>query len=360
MWLMVSKNTARRAVAVVVVVALVLSVFPGVAAAETRMGGSVIVAEGQTVDGLSVVAGSVVVRGTVDGNLEGVAGSVVIESSGTVTGDVSASAGNVHIAGEVQGTVQSGSGSIYLAETGRIGGSLEGGAGSVRIDGEIGGDARIGTDTLTLGESGSVGGDLRYGEDTEFVDEGGSVAGAIAVDSALGGGFDLPSPPAWLFSGYIMAVNLALGAMLLLAVPGFSERVGERVGDDPLRSAGVGLAALVGIPVALVVMAITIIGIPLSIAGAILFGLLAWVALLYGRIAIGTWALAQVDVENRWLALVVGIVGLGVVGQIPIFGGLVDLVTFLLGLGAIALVAVALRRGDDEETPEGEAERAVP
>ncbi len=256
-----SDSTARRAVALVVVVALVLSVFPGVAAAETRTGGTVIVEEGETVDDLRAVAGSVVIRGTVDGDLEGAAGSIVIESSGVVTGDLSASAGNVHIAGEVQGNVQTGSGSIYVARTATIGGSLEGGAGSVQINGQIASDVRVGAETLTLGESGSVGGDLRYGEDTEFVNEGGSVSGETAVDPSIESGFDFPTPPAWVFSGYLMAVNLALGAILLLAVPGFSRRVGETVGDKPLRSAGVGLLALIGIPVALVVAAITIVGI---------------------------------------------------------------------------------------------------
>ena len=342
------RATQRAAVALIAVV-VVMSLFSGVAAAETRAGGTVIVQEGETVDGLSAVAGTVVVRGTVDGNLEGAAGSVVIEQSGVVTGDLSIAAGSIQIAGQVQGDVEAGSGSILVARSGQIDGSLKGGAGSVRIEGAIGGDAQIGAASLTLAETGSIGGDLRYAEETRFVNNGGSVGGTIAVDPDLGGGFDLVDIPGWVFSGYAMAVNLAVGALLLIALPGFSRRVSDTGTTDPLRSGGAGLVALIGIPIGLILLAITIVGIPLTIVGAFLFVLLLWVSLIYGRITIGAWALKQVDVDNRWLALVVGVVGLGLLGQAPLIGGLIDLVTFLLGLGAITLVLVALRRGGSDE-----------
>lgn len=348
------KNSlARSALVLFLVLAVVVSVFPGVAAAETRAGGTVIVEEGETVDGLSAMAGTIIVRGTVDGNLEGVAGSVVIETSGVVTGDLSMSGGNIHVAGRVDGNAEVGSGSITIARGGEIGGTLRGGAGSVSIDGSVGGDAVIGAASITLGESGSVGGDLRYDEEATFVNRGGSVGGSIVADPNIGGETaSLPEIPGWVFSGYAMLVNLVLGAVLLLVVPGFSERVNDTVAGEPLKSTGVGVAGLIGTPIALVILAITIVGIPLTIAGALLFGLLVWVALIYGRIAVGAWALKQVDVGNRWLALVVGVVGLGLIGQVPIVGGLVSLVTFLLGLGAIALVLVTLRRsGGDGEAP---------
>lgn len=345
------QDAVRAGIVLVVVVGLVAGAFPGVAAAENRAGGTVIVEEGKTVDGLSAFGGTVIVRGTVDGDLDGIAGSVVIEQSGVVTGDLRTTAGSITIAGQVDGSVDVAAGSVTVAPSGTIGGDLNAGAGSVLLQGQVGGNARLGADSVRLGETATVGGDLRYDEETSFVNEGGTVGGSIIEDPDLGtGDFGLPAVPGWLFTGYAILVNLVLGAVLLAAVPGFSRRVEETVADEPAKAGGVGLLALIGVPIGLVLLAITIVGIPLTIAGAVAFGLLAWVALLYGRIAVAAWALRQGDVDNRWIALVVGIVGFGLLGRIPILGGLISLATFLVGLGAMVLVLVSLRRERREGT----------
>lgn len=346
------QQAVRGGIALLVAVAVIAGAFTGVAAAETRSGGTVVIEEGETVDGLSSFSGTVIVRGTVDGNLEGAAGSIVIEESGVVTGDVSATAGSITIAGEVNGNVDVGAGSFALAPTGTIDGDLNVGAGSIQLAGTVGGDATLGGDSIQLAETANIGGDVRYAEGADLDDDGATVGGSIVEDPDLGtGGFDLPTVPGWLFTGYAILVNLVLGAVLLAAMPGFSRRVDETVSAEPAKSAGVGVLAMLGIPVGLVLLAVTIIGIPLTLAGFVAFALLAWVALLYGRIAVAAWALRQAEVDNRWLALVVGIVGFGLLGQIPILGGLLSLATFLLGVGAIALVLVEMRResGDGEE-----------
>ncbi len=59
-------------------------------------------------------------------------------------------------------------------------------------------------------------------------------------------------------------------------------------------------------PIALIALAITVIGIPLSVIGSFLFALLVWVGVVYGRFAVAAWLLGLVGLENRWLALVVG------------------------------------------------------
>lgn len=349
----------RSALALIVLCAVTASGFAGVAAAETRTGGTVTVAAGETVDGLSVVAGTVVVSGTVDGNLEGAAGSIVIAPSGVVTGDVSAAAGSVRIDGRVDGSVDTGTSSVILSADGRIGGDLTAGAESVLIAGEIGGDAVLGAERVTLAQTGSVGGDLRYSPDGQFVDEGGAVGGAVVADSTIGGdGFGVFQFPNTLFTGYVMLVNLVLGAILLAVLPGFSGRVGTTVGEEPLRSAGFGVAALVGIPIGLALLAVTVVGIPLMLAGVFLYALLLWVGLVYGRFAVAVWLLGQFDVDNRWLALVVGIVGLGLLGQLPFVGWLLTLGTFLLGLGAVTSGIVRSLRGRRRGGTPGESHDA--
>lgn len=343
----------RRGVALLVTVALVANVFVGVAAAETRAGGTVTVEAGETVDGLTAFGGTVVVRGTVAGDLGGMAGSVVIEPSGVVTGDVAVTTGNLRIAGRVGGDVEAAAGSVTLEEGAVVAGSLRAGAGSVVVNGRVGGDAVLGTDSVTLGQTADVVGDLRYERGATFRDEGGTVGGAIVTETNLGvGGFTPIQLSGWLFTGYAIVVNLVVGAILLAVLPGFSRRVTRTVARQPIRSIGVGLGSMVAVPVGLLLVAVTIVGIPLAIVGVLSFAVVVWIALLYGRIAVAAWALGQADVDNRWLALVVGIVGFGLLGQIPILGGLLSLGAVLLGLGAIALSLWARRRELEGETGE--------
>jgi hypothetical protein len=93
----------------------------------------------------------------------------------------------------------------------------------------------------------------------------------------------------WVLGVYSFFVNLPLGALLLLAFPRFSRRVADSAFEGPGRAGAAGFMILVGVPVLLVLTAITIIGIPLAVVGAMVFGVLVWVGAVYGRIAVGTW-----------------------------------------------------------------------
>ncbi|MEF8774464.1 MAG: polymer-forming cytoskeletal protein [Halobacteriales archaeon] len=329
-----------------------LAVAPGVAAAEQRVGGSVVVGAGETVDGLDAVAGTIVVRGTVAGDLSATGGTVVVAESGVVEGDVSGAAGSIRIAGEVDGSVSAGAGSVYLTETGVVEGRFDVGAGDVVVAGRMGGAAVIGADSITVGPTARLEDGLRYDGDLDVAD-GASITGEVVRDESIGGagssivGVSVSSAAA---AVYGTLVNLVLGAFLLLVFPKTSQRVADAVADRPGRSGLYGIATLLLTPFLLLLVALTIVGIPLAIVGALLFGLTLWVSLVYGRFAVAAWALSKADLDNRWLALVVGVVGLGIVAAAPTVGGLVDAVVTLLGLGALASTVWTLRRSGDEDS----------
>lgn len=340
-------------IALLVAVLVVLSVVPGTVAAEQRMGGTVVVTDGETVDGLSAVAGTVVVRGTIEGDLEGVAGTIVVAETGVVTGDLAASAGSVRVDGTVEGRVESGAGSFTLGETGVVAGSVDVGAGAVRLDGTVRGDVTAGADRVVLGPAARLEGDLTVGRGTTLVErEGSSVAGTVDR-TRMGGatGVAIDRGTDWLLTAWGFAANLLLGAVLLVAFPRFTGRVAAAVADRPARTGGVGLVTLVGIPLVLVLLVLTIVGIPLAVVlGVPLLVVGGWVALVYGRFAVAAWALGHLGYRSRWAALVAGVVGLGLGGLVPYVGGLVDAVVFVLGLGAVALTLYE-RRTAREETP---------
>lgn len=346
-------HSTRKLLVPLVVALVVLSASAGTVTAEAQIGGTVVVAEGETVDGLEVVAGTVVVRGTVEGDLSGTAGTIVVERTGTVTGDVSASTGSLRISGAVQGDVNTGAGSVSVGPSGAVLGEFNVGSGSVVIQGRIAGPATVGADTITVGSNAVLEQGLRYDANSLTVEDGATVSGEVVRDESISNSeFALFDVPDFLVFVYGTLVNLALGAILLVLFPGGSRRIAETVADRPLRSAGIGLATVVVVPLVLVLTAVTIIGIPLALLGAVLFGITAWAGLVYGRFALAAWALSRADVDSRWVALLVGVVGLGLVGAIPILGGLVDFVVSLLGLGAIATTVVSARRSARGSSPD--------
>jgi cytoskeletal protein CcmA (bactofilin family) len=127
-----SRITAcRHVVVVLAVVALLSPLATGLATAQSvqSASGAIVVDEGETVDGIDAAAGTIVVRGTVAGDISGAAGSVQIAETGRVDGDVQVAAGTVFVDGAIGGNAEVGAGAFELTETGRIDGSLDVGAG---------------------------------------------------------------------------------------------------------------------------------------------------------------------------------------------------------------------------------------
>ncbi|MFW5978328.1 MAG: bactofilin family protein, partial [Halohasta sp.] len=201
--------------------------------ADTRAGGSVAVGPGDTVDDdLDVVAGSVTIHGTVEGDVNVVAGSVRID--GTVTGDVSATAG-----------------SVVIGPDATIEGSLQGAGGDVTIAGTVQEHVEVGAGTITLTDGAAIDGDFEYGGTLERA-SGATISGEVIENQALG--FDSPfglSIPGWIVGVYTFLFGL-LAAMILLGLfPKFSTAVAAAATDQPVRTGGIGLMALLATPVAL-------------------------------------------------------------------------------------------------------------
>lgn len=329
----------RKGIAILIVIALLLSSVTGIAAAQSVSGasGTIVIEEGETVSNIDALAGTIVVRGTVTGDISGAAGSIHIAEGGQVEGSLSGAAGDVHIEGVVGGDVRAGSGNVRITESAIIGGDVDVGAAYVRINGRIDGDVRVGAETLDVGPNADVRGELRYDADKFTLDSGATVGGGVVEDPNLRGAMSPFGVPNWFTRGYVILANLVLGAILLVLFPAFSAGVAERVSEDPLKTGGVGLLALLGVPVILVLSAITIVGIPFAVIGAIAYGVAIWTGIVYGEYAVAAWLLRQADRDDHWVALIAGIVGFGVLRVVPILGGVLEFAALLFGLGALAL-----------------------
>src|SRR5690606_30833835 len=138
----------------------------------------------------------------------------------------------------------------------------------------------------------------------------------------------------WLV-GSIIAV-----AVLLALAPRASRIAAQRLRERPIASPLLGLALFIGLPVIGALLAITVVGLPVS-----LFAVAAWLVLVMlgyfaSAIALGdAWAerAGPARKAKRILAAAFALIVLFVLGQVPYVGWLVWVLALLLGMGAIAL-----------------------
>lgn len=281
-----------------------------------EIGGAVlddIFAAGETVD--------VTPTATVGG--DGLYAGRVLRLSGESRGDVIAAGGHVELAGSIAGNVTLLSPEIVLVPGLRVGGTL----------------SYSSPEPLTIPEGVSIAGAIKKEEWPREANESdassavGVLIGAIATFAALA-----------LFA-----------AVVLAAAPRVADLAAARLQSSPWLSLGIGLAATVGLPVAGVIVCLTVIGIPLGLF-IIIASLVAFAAsAVFGWTWLGNLVLARTkslpaDYGARVLCALGGLSVFVLVGLVPVAGPFAQFVTMVLGFGAFVLAVVAARSNSEVST----------
>ena len=155
-----------------------------------------------------------------------------------------------------------------------------------------------------------------------------------------------------IFFGLAFLIGVIVLMTLLAALlPALMNRSTQRMNESPLAVLGAGFLIAFAAPVVMLLLTVTIIGIPIAGAVAIVYavaGMLAIAATAYylGRKASGLMARGETPPEPKfaarlgWTAL--AMLALLIVGMIPILGSLVWLAAFVFGLGAAAIEGARL------------------
>ena len=331
-----------------------------------------------------VFGGSVRIDKPVPGDLIAAGGNVDVDAP--VAGDAMLAGGNLRVTAKVEHSVLAGGGRLILdAPIGRnlrvgggqvdvgpmaaIGGnvmvgggqvSLRGpvkgsvavGGGRVLIDGPVDGDVVSNAGRLTLGPNARLAGKLSYRSNDELErDPAAQVAGAIEHLSMPGrsaarererdwGDRAQHAGPSWLWTLGLMAI----AALLVATLPVTTQRVAEALRARFGWSLLWGFIALVCIPVAALILLVSIVGIPLALLLLLLYFALLLVGYVGSGIALGHWALARFKADAaartgwRIAAAMAAVLLLALLGSVPFFGGIVAMLAVLAGMGAIALL----------------------
>jgi cytoskeletal protein CcmA (bactofilin family) len=333
-----------------------------------------------------VFGGSVRIDQPVLGDLIAAGGNVDVDAP--VAGDAMLAGGNLRITAKVEQSVLAGGGRLILdAPIGRnlrvgggqveigpmaaIGGNLTVGGGQVTlrgpvkgnvtvgggrllIDGVVEGDVECYAGSLSLGPNARLGGKLRYRSGEALVrDPAATVAGTVEHLPTPGRHVDAPAQrdsswgdhseragPSWVWTAGLMAI----AALLVAVLPVTSMRVADGLRTRLGWSLLWGFIALVCIPVAALILLVTIIGIPVALLALLVYLALLLVGYVGSAIGLGQWALARLraDAAQRtgWRigAAMAAVFVLALLGHLPYIGGLVAVLAVAAGIGAIGLL----------------------
>jgi cytoskeletal protein CcmA (bactofilin family) len=351
---------------------------------------AVFVAAGETIDDTLMAFGETVeITGDVTGDLIAVGRRVVI--SGHVGGQVFTAAKNVTITGEVDGSVVGIATDTLGVASPRIGRNVYAAGSTV----ELSPAARVAANAVVAGEhvqlAGSVGRDVFGGADDFNVSAtiGGALtayAGHIAllgparvagnVTAHVKHANDLSVSPGAVIGGeletaimkthadrseYLTAEFYAFqlarfaaaffAAAILLALVPSLRRITIDSASGALVAGGIGLVTLVATPLIAVLVAFTLVGLPIAVFGLMLWAVGLYVAKLVVAYFVGTRLMETSDKPRHYtVILAVGLAILIVVINVPFIGGVFSFLLEILGLGLLVLF---LKR-----TYEGNAEHA--
>ena len=263
-----------------------------------------------------------------DGNLFILGGAVALEDGSTVTKDVIMVGGNLKADGAIGGDIFILGGSLEMSQSTTVEGDVNALAGS--IEGE---------------ELAKIGGQVNTDASAFPI-----ILPQTSIPLVAPGGIRVPNlelgvNPAWSFMWFLVRSLLwaALAVVVVLFLPKPTERVSRTAMSQTLICGGLGLLTVVVAPVVLILVAITIIGIPISMLAALALAV-TWA---FGMIALGSevgrrlakafkadWALPLSAGLGTFL--LVSIVN-GTGALIPCIGWILGFVVGIVGLGAVLL-----------------------
>lgn len=252
-------------------------------------------------------------------------------------------------------------GAVSLEEGSTVNGNVVVIGGSVYADGIINGGINGMGGSINLGDSAIVQGDVStFGAN---VDKSDSTVIRGKVFSQSESGVQIPDYPRMVIPAIVKPLGDALGSLLqalvvsllavlvLLFIPRQTGNVKAIILENPLTACGVGLLTLILLPFVFIILAITLIFIPISLAAMVIFVL----GLLFGWIAIGYELGIRMSnlFKSEWAPAVsagVGTFTLSIVSAfisiIPCVGWIVPFLITLVATGGV-VISVFGTRGPD-------------
>lgn len=359
---------------IIALLALLIIPFATVKAADLKTGNIINIKEGEIINGnlyasgleiiidgnvsgdLIVAAEKVTVNGELGGDLIALASK--IEVNGLIGGNLRAAASEITVYGEIKrnATVAASKiifekGSILfwdlmslsedLSLNGNVKGYVNATSKNIGINGLIEKDASFKLEgeeeILIISPESEIQGNLSYVKnENSFINNQGKITGVInASDNIKKSDFNF-----WPYaSGRLLAILAALLAAVALSygLKKHKEGIIKEIGEDPLKSFLYGLIILIASPLALLILALTVIGIPLALSLGAIYAAALYLTKVLSAIYVGDLLFNKIIKKdsNKFLIIFSGIFICWLLFSIPFVGIIFALAASSLGLGGI-------------------------
>lgn len=215
---------------------------------------------------------------------------------------------------------------------------------SVSINARVEGNVYSATDTIMIGENGVINGKLTYSEDTKLDAKESSIINDTETyankTKDIDVDVDVKVNPFAIIAGKVLGGLYRFIAMFIIAVIllALNKKAFENIKKVKQDFGTIALTALLGfaflilLPIAAIIVMITVIGIPLSVVALIIYGLLIYLSIIPTAYYFGNLVFGKA-IKNRFLLMLVSLVILYFIRLIPILGGLVGFISLIFGLG---------------------------
>ncbi|MFN0314645.1 MAG: hypothetical protein ACKVQA_06390 [Burkholderiales bacterium] len=280
-------------------------------------------------DDLRAASGSLTVSADIGGELVAAGGQITIGPNVRIKGPVRIAASDVDLSGTVASGVH-----VY--------------AQSVRLSGDFQGDVELAAENIEIAPNATITGNLRYASGAApKLDPSIKIGGTVSIWHEFDRDKSEAAPPhLWLGGGLMMILGLiALGVLLLTVLPGFTRAAGMTLRNAPGKSLLLGTGVLLAVPPLIVLLLLTVIGIPIAIMVIAAYPIVLAAGYLVAVIGLGDHLLGKLKADKgermgwRIGFLSLAVVLFALVAWVPVAGVLVILAALLLGIGASVLEA---------------------
>ncbi len=359
-----------------------LNVKKGTLVGDQYLSGATVDVHGRVEGDLTMAGLQAGLDGTVSGDVN--AAGFLVHVGGVVGDDVRALGGKVIVQGWVGDGLLAAGGEIALTRGTRVGGDailggrrivilgdvdrdLHAAGAHVEIDGDVGGAARIHSDEVVIGPKARLRGDLVVtGANPPRIAEGARIAGKVTV--AAPGRVTLGAWVVGAARAALMQIGMLLVAWAWMALaPGLARDAAALEWRSPWFAETLGIAAIVGLPIASVLLALTVVGIPVAIGTASVWTLLVLAGYSSTALCLGGWMRGRMRTSpgdprlgERLLWTFLALVLLRASAELPWVGWVVTAGAVMAGTGAVARAAqLAHARGRVRPTTPGPAAGGV-
>lgn len=274
---------------------------------------------------MRIAGGSINLNNVVNGEVLGAGGEISFSSNSIIEKDVNLVAGDISFDGIIKGKIDA------RAET-------------IEINGKVDGDINIKAEELKIGKDANIAGILVYESPKQaIITEGAIIKNPVQFKKIEKPFKKTKNPATHILSWFIWTASYLALALVFFFM--FQKKTKEIIGyiensfKNFWKELLTGFVILIVLPIVMIAVAITVIGIPFSLIALLSYILVLILAHALAGIMFGAWLwkifTKSKEYQLNWKIIVLGIVTLNLISLVPYIGCIIGWILYIFACGIL-------------------------